>query len=94
MAIKNITLRAAAAFAVDYWIAIADSMRTRADAYALHHLFDRLGNGAHAGATRSHRRHATERLQTLNKTLRVPVNVFVETREGHTFIVGLMSDKL
>ena len=82
--IDNKALRTAATFAVDNRIAIADTKRARANADALHHLFDSLGNRAHARAARGDGRHAAKRLQPLGKTARMPVNVSIKASERHT----------
>jgi hypothetical protein len=46
-------------------------------------LLDALRDRAHPRAARRDRRHPAQRLQTLDESVRVAVNVAVEAGEGH-----------
>src|ERR1043165_565965 len=54
MAVDHERLWSTAALAINDRITRAHAKRASADAYALHQLFDRFGNRAHAGAARGH----------------------------------------
>jgi hypothetical protein len=85
VAVDNVALRTAATFAVNNRISGADAKRARANAHALHHLFDSFGYRAHARPAGGYGRHAAKGLQAFGKVARMPINVSIITSEGHDF---------
>src|ERR1700741_749659 len=83
MSVNNKRLWTTTTLAIDDWISGADAERARSHAHALHRLFDRLGNRAHACTARGHGRHAAKILQPFRKTACVPIDVAVKLGKGH-----------
>src|ERR1700730_13660004 len=81
--INQESVRTRAALTVDDRIAVAHPEAARADAHALHHLFDRFRHCAHARTARGYRWHATDYLQALSEALRITVNVTIVAGETH-----------
>src|SRR6185369_6995739 len=73
----------AATLTVKDRISRADAKRSRPHPHALHRLFNRFCDRAHACATRGHGRHAAEILQAFRKAACVPIYVAVKLGKRH-----------
>ena len=83
VAVDQKCIRAATALSIDDRITVAYLKISRADADTLHHLFDRLGGGAHSCTARGYRGHAAKCLQALGKALRMTINISIKASKTH-----------